>query len=179
MWKEAQLTFRQGTRERGGVWLGWDAEAEVQQPAFYELQLAHSLRATDTLHLELAQLDQDPPGYEGEHSGLRPAADFIVELEDASGQVVQRRVSEFGGLLPPLPARHVREEKLLGLVGLERVMSNVFSNHLVTEAVMQSVSIPLIGFAASDLQLDDIRTIRFIFDQGAAVIMLDEVSISN
>lgn len=180
LWKEAQLTFRQGTRERGGVWLGWDAETEeAQQPAFYELRLDQGLRSTDTLHFELAQLDQDPPGYEGERDGLSPAADFIVELEDASGRVMQRRVSEYGGIVPPLPARHVREEKLLGLFGLEQVMSNVFSNHLITEAVMQSIAIPLESFAANGLELDDIRAIRFIFDQGAAVIMIDEVSVSS
>lgn len=176
VWKEGRLPFRQGNRERGGVWLGWEAPTDTDDAAFYELRFPTGTISGQTLHFELAQLDQDPPGYEGDRAGLRPAADFIIELEDAAGQTVQRHISEFGGVVPPLPARHVREEKLLGLFSLEQVMSSVFRHHLVTEAVMQTISVPLVEF--DGLNLEEITAIRLIFDQGAAVIIVDEISAS-
>lgn len=181
LWKEAQLPFRSGNRERAGVWLGWNNEEEEEE-AFYQISLAPEyidvMPAVNELILEITQLDRDPPGYEGERDGLRAAADFIIELEDSSGTTAQVRVSEVADLLPPLPAKHTRDEKLLGLFSVTSMMNDVFSSHQVTESVMQTIHIPLQAFADAGVNLEQIHHIRLRFDQGAAVIIVDEISLN-
>ena len=172
------MPFRQGDRQRNGVWLGWNAEDNENDDRFYEITLPTDSLSGRTLHLELMQMDQDPPGYEEHDSGLRPAADFIVEFEDAAGQTIQHRITEFGEILPPLPAIHIRDDKLFGLFKMKSMMPNVFGQHQVTEPVMQTISISLEAATEGTINIDEIRIIRLIFDRGAAVIMLDEVSVS-
>lgn len=183
LWKEAKLPFRQGHRERAGVWLGWNAEAEDATESFYLLELPpgvsalQALNQQSVLHLELAQLDQDPPEYENVSDGLRESADFMIVLEDRSGNSAQVRLSEVGGIAPPLPAAHIRDEAVLGLAKLQSLFSDFFASHKTTEAVIQSVQIPLELFSTAGVQLDDLSSVRLHFDQGASVIIIDEISV--
>lgn len=193
LWKEAQLPFRSGHRERAGVWLGWDAENDSEgengEERFYQLTLPPTempteslaeitaLSADSVLYLEITQMDQDPPGYEGERDGLREAADFMIELEDRSGNVAQVWLSDVSSLLPPLPAKHTRDEAMLGLFSATMMMKSIYSWHQTTESVMQTVQIPLHSFAADGVQLDQLSAIRLRFERGAAVIIIDEISV--
>lgn len=178
LWKEGMLPFRLGHRERSGVWLGWDNTDEHAEDAYYQLTLPTGGQTGTTLLIELAQLDQDPPGYQLDNGSLREAADFIIEVTDVSGNTLQRRVSELaGGITPPLPASHVREDKLLGMFSLAQIMPKTFESHRVTEAVMQTISMPLDKASDEPLQVDAIHSVRLIFDDGAAVLIIDEVSL--
>jgi len=86
------------------------------------------------------------------------AANLILELETAAGQIAQLPLSDFGPILPTLPAQLVKASWLAGMSGLPAKICP-------EEIVLQSYSLPLAAFQAANpgWQPDQLQTIRFRF----------------
>ena len=188
LWKEARIPFRQGDRGYNGVFLGWNRnddkgkEDPKIKPA-YSITLpentaaAWNLTGASALILSVAALDQDAPLLnEKEGKGAekakeepkkeRESPDFAVELETADGVVASHPLSEFGTILPPLKVRFTKLQFLDDL-GYQKS----------SEAVFQTISIPLSSFAAQKgFQVEKLGTIRLRFDRTrASVILLSKI----
>ena len=180
LWRERDIGLR-GSRQRhqSGVWLGWRS-GSGPDPFFSLAWPAGLLPHLDNavLWLDMAQVDRDPPtsndseasptaeavqdaadivGSSGEShltGGLRAPLLINIELEDAHGVRVQRSLSEFAELLPPLPVRHTR---LSILDSLDYGQS--------TEPLISSVAVPLHAFAGAGLDLSSVQRVRLLFDR--------------
>ncbi|MCB8985869.1 MAG: hypothetical protein H6659_18720 [Ardenticatenaceae bacterium] len=101
------------------------------------------------------------------------AQDVTVELV-AAGETARLPLSEFGPIVPPLPAHLVKASWLAGMNG--------FPNKTAAEeVVLQTYSLPLAAFLTvnPDLQPAQLLAIRFVFDGGAAgATYLDEIGFS-
>lgn len=193
LWSERDVGFRGNPQRRQtGVFLGWHAAREGADSAADPGYLVHlgpelherlQISAGSMLWLDLAHIDRDPPpraesadddeaadrapADEREDDALRPRLAITIVLQDADGRQSSISLSEFADLLPPLPVRHTR----LGLINRKRY-------HSATEPVLQSVAIPLAGFAADGLALEQLQTIELQFaNQHSGALIIERISI--
>lgn len=102
------------------------------------------------------------------------AAGLVVEVETAVGQTARLPLSDFGPILPPLPAHLVKAGWLAGLTGFPAKIAP-------EEVVLQSYTLPLAAFQAANpaLRPEQIQTIRFSFaGETAGAVYLDAVGFS-
>ncbi|MEX2498301.1 MAG: hypothetical protein WD397_05435 [Wenzhouxiangellaceae bacterium] len=205
LWQEKDVGFRASTsRGQTGVFLGWHAHDQQadgtgdgrDNPPAWEIGLGDPTRsslalgADAVLWLDLAHVDRDPPerdkntdeegtsndktgnhGDSDDGSGngdLRPAVQMQIRLTDDNGRSAERPLAAFARLLPPLPAQHTR---------LEFLDSKFYKSP--TEPVLQSVAIPLEGFAARGVDIASLRSIRFRFnDDNAGMVVVERVALA-
>jgi hypothetical protein len=197
LWKEAAIPLRRGTRERTGLWLGWRENGET--PASYRLRWDDALvdelglNADSVFWMELAQADQAPPEDEAAEdengndengneedvaeddtasedendNALRDPLAFSIVLTDADGHSVSRPLADFQDLLPPMPVRFLRVKHL----------ENRFYRS-PTEPQLQSVRVPVRAFDDGEIDLDRLRALQLVFDQGGeGVLIVDEIAV--
>jgi hypothetical protein len=145
------LTLRDGETSQGNqaLRLTWPAGSQPQytitlppgQAADWQLTPDHALT------FALASVPGEPV-----------AASLIVELETAAGQIAQLPLSDFGPILPTLPAQLVKANWLAGMSAFPAKISP-------EEVVLQSYSLPLAAFQAANpgWPPDQLQTIRFRF----------------
>lgn len=175
-------------------------------PPAWEIRLGESARSSlaldgdAVLWLDLAHVDRDPPerAQDEENTGdentndevtkddktgdngdsdkdagaddrdLRPAIQMHIRLTDDNGRSAERPLAAFARLLPPLPVQHTRLEMLDG----------EFYNS-PTEPVLQSVAIPLQGFAARGVDVASLQSIRFRFENDeAGMVVVERVALA-
>ncbi len=193
------------------VWLGWNRRYrgqsegdELGRPASYTIRLSEqavrdlAITGSTALEFRLGPSDDEPPprtreGEQGEWEDRRgeedrdrgsdrdsrdrgpdvekPPIDLSVEIEDAGGARASLAVSDYGVLRRPLTMsilrRRDREE--------DRFPQR-------WELVLQSFSIPLAHFAATNPALDvkRVRAVRFVFDRAeVGTVALDDVGFAE
>ena len=196
LWQEDDVGFRGTTaRRQTGLFLGWRGASDGGSDAMpsWELALGPEARARlaltpqQALWLDLSQLDRDPPpglgddevdpaaekddAEDDEKSGpeqpLRPGLKIEIELVDSQGNRARQPIADHAFIPPPLPVRHTR---------LERLNSQRYRSP--TEPVLQSVAIPLDGFADAGVDLASLSTIRLHFDnEKPGVLVIERISI--
>jgi hypothetical protein len=154
---EVEVKFRYGgsqhTRAVSLAWEGADGEYLVRLPA--GLASASGLTGANLLAFDIA--DRHP------FEGARGLTDISLELVDAAGDSARTTLSQHATLLPPLPVRFTKWPPW------ER---DEFGEP--TEAVFQTVTIPLSAFEGVDPA--NVVQIRFIFDgPSPGVVLLDEI----
>jgi len=169
-WKEGRIPFRNGDRERNGVFLGWNRKTEKPVPApAYTISLPDGIAggARAVLAIELSTTDDEPPVPKGakerkekskkEASKDVEPVDFTVELTDAGGKTAALPLSRFGALQPPLKARLLKSAFL-----------NEKAYKKASEPVLETIELPLRDFTASAPGFDPakLKTIRLRFDRG-------------
>ena len=188
MWKEGRIPFRSGDREYNGAFLGWNREDEKGKedskirPAYTitlpeNISSAWKLTSASVLSLSLAALDEDAPLLNAkedkpdekakkESQKEREAPDFTIELGMADGAVVERPLSQFGPLLPPVKVRFTKLQLIDDLVYQK-----------ASEPVFQTISIPLSSYAGQNgFDPGKLKTIRLRFDRTrASVILLSKI----
>ncbi len=192
LWHEKDIGLRGNPpRRQTGVWLGWRARQDAV-PAYRLSWPAGTLPLSDAavLWLDIAQADRDPPkddttdsasdrrddaaevDYDHDDdrkqaSSLRAPLVITIELQDATGRRVQRPLSDFAQLPPPLPVRHTR------LRWLDRMRYQ-----RATEPLLQSVAVPLAAFADAGLDIDSVHTMRLLFDtEHAGVLIIERIAL--
>ncbi|TVQ41731.1 MAG: hypothetical protein EA370_01190 [Wenzhouxiangella sp.] len=201
LWREDDVGLRGRTpRRQTGVFLGWHA-ASGDEPAArpgwqIELtpdKLAYLAPAADqSLWLDLAQVDRDPPpalgddqdgndqkgtgeedngkkAKEDDDNGLRAPLVIEIELVDGDGNSMRVALADHAAIPPPLPVRHTR---------LKRLDEKRYQ--APTEPVLQSVAVPLAPFAAAGVDLSTLSSIRFHFDNTQpGVVVIERIAIGN
>lgn len=195
LWKEDDVGFRGNSdRHQTGVFLGWHAAAgDSQGQPFYELTFDTAARVQllpdqdAVLWLDLAQADRSPPKAKAEDgelvdsnsnannngnsdedandedSSLRDPIRATMELVDIHGNRAVRDLADFAIIHPPLPVRHTR----LTSINDARYRSP-------TEPLLQSVAIPLTGFAGDGVSIQELETVRLRFDDSAEGVLIIE-----
>ncbi len=158
------LKLRDGQTEQGNkaLHLAWDAGA---QPSYaitlpQEKAAAWGLSPEHSLTFALASVP-----------GEAVAGDVWVELVTVVGQTARLPISDFGPILPTLPAHLVKANWLAGLNGFP-------GDVRPEEVVLQMYTLPLSAFqaVAPAFQPDQIHAIRFLFSgEAAGAIYLDEI----
>ncbi len=196
LWREGDVGFRGTTaRRQSGLFLGWHGASEggSETVPSWELSMGPAAKARlalspdQALWLDLSQVDRDPPpdlgdddadpvaqkddAEDDEQSGpeqpLRPALIIEIELVDSQGNHARQLLADHAFIPPPLPVRHTR---------LERLDSQRYRSP--TEPVLQSVALPLAGFAEAGVDLASLATIRLRFDNGQpGVVVIERLSI--
>jgi dienelactone hydrolase len=168
VWKEGRIPFRDGDRERNGVFLGWNRKTEKPVPVpVYAVSLPESagLGGDSILALAMSAMDDNPEVPKGakerkEKDGKAKKdpepVDFTVELTDAGGRTAAFPLTHFGALQPPLKARFTK------LAFLDEM-----AYKKAAEPVLQTIELPLRAFAAAAPGFDPARlkTIRLRFDR--------------
>lgn len=106
--------------------------------------------------------------------GAPVVRELVVELETAVGHTAQLPLSDFGPILPTLPAYLVKANWLAGLNGFPAKITP-------EEVVLQTYTLPLAAFRAANpaFQPDQLRILRFLFaGDTAGAIYLAEVGFS-
>jgi hypothetical protein len=152
------LTLRDGETAQGNQAqrLSWPAGSQPQ----FAITLSPRQVADHALVFALASVPGEPV-----------AAGMMVEVETAVDQTARLLLNDFSPILPTLPAHLVKANWLAGMTGFPAKIAP-------EEIVLQSYSLPLSAFQAANpaLALDQLHTIRFLFDGGAAgAIYLAEV----
>ena len=193
LWAERDIGFRGSPqRRRTGTFVGWRAaesvDGEARRPAF-RVELDHRLHERiridehSVLWLDLAQVDADPPpplssgealdvdgatpAREDKDHALRPRLVIDLVLEDGAGRQSRRPLAHFAELLPPLPVRHTRVDRL-----------NRKRYSAATEPVIQTVAVPMAAFLAEGLDPGALRSIELEFQAaGSGVLVIDRIAI--
>ena len=157
-----KLRDGQANQNNKALRLAWDAGT---QPS-YEITLPDEKAAAWGLSLEhsltfaLASAPGEPV-----------TSDVWVELETAVGATTRLPLSDFGPLLPTLPAHLVKAHWLAGLNGFP-------GNVRPEEVVLQTYTLPLGAFQSAnpEFQPDQLIAIRFLFAGDAdGAVYLDEI----
>ena len=165
IWDSQALLLRDGQRlqDNTALHLAWDAT----QPGAYQLNLASDtaadwqITAADALTFQLMPVSAAPYA-------------VTVELTDAAGATATLPLTRFGALLPPLPARLVKADWLLGAAGFNLTLAQP------AELVPQVYDLPLAAFNAANPafypgELSQIR-LTFTGDTGGE-LYLDELGL--
>lgn len=195
LWAERDVGFRGSTqRRRTGVFLGWHAADPTQEPSrqpAWRIKLAPevheqiSIDASSVLWLDLAHAALDPPprraGQEPaevedeaearpeDDQALRPHLKIDLVLTDAEGRQSRRPLEQFAEILPPLPVRHTRLDRLNGA-----------RYHAETEPLIQSIAVPVAAFADHGLDPNTLSKIELQFDPAeGGVLIIDKVAITE
>ena len=170
IWKEGRIPFRDGDRQRNGVFLGWNRKTEKPVPVpVYTISLPDGAGAGNqsVLAFELSTTDDDPPvpkdAKERKEKDKKGASkdpepvDFTVGLTDAAGKTAALPLSRFGALQSPLKARFLKA----GFID-EKAYKKA------SEPVLRTIELPLRDFtaAAPDFEAAKLRAIRLRFDRG-------------
>jgi len=202
-WRERLLALRSRNRantsssqENQAVWLGWNRRVEgapddeLGQPGRYTVEIPSALAtewdlsSASTLDISVAPTPDTPPrrgADEGSSSsrsespperneGDEEPPDFTVVLEDADGHAARVALSRYGPVRRPLETHVLRRRDL---------EEERFDEQW--ELVLQSYSIPLADFAASepDLSLDRLRYVHLVFDRAVAgEVAVDDIGFS-
>lgn len=193
LWKEDDVGFRANAdRRQTGVFLGWHAAGDdnQRQPA-YGLSLDDEARSqlrldeNTVLWLDLAQSDSSPPDPSSDNGEPddansnddskdegRPLRDPIrasIELVDIHGNQSVRDLADYTIVYPPLPVHHTRLESI-----------NEARYRSPTEPVLQSVAVPLPGFAGDGVVIEELETVRLVFDNSTeGVLIIERISITQ
>jgi len=198
LWAERDVGFRGSPQRRQtGVFLGWHAaDAVADQPSqpAWRMDLGSELHERvridqhSVLWLDLAQADRDPPprlsgdddpnanddfdseavADPDEKTALRPRLAISLLLEDEDGHQSRRALNDFAELLPPLPVRHTRLDRL-----------NRKRYHDAAEPLLQSVAVPLAAFLGSDFDPSRLRRVELQFDPAEpGVLIIERIAIT-
>ncbi len=200
-WKEGVLLFRWTSVRHNNnvVTLGWNNRVEGRDtasatPGRYQILLGDSLMRTwsvgssSSLMFGLASTGEKPgPRKAVADSGVKAksrkvarkqkkeptdslsALDLTVELESSNGVIARLPLTHFAPIRPPLK---------VNLTKWKRVDRKMVQKSF--EVVLQTFSLPLAQFAASQPEFDParLRAIRFVFDRSVAgEVVLDQVGI--
>jgi dienelactone hydrolase len=144
------------------------------------LHLAWDAGSQPSYAITLPQEKASDWGLSPEHSltfalasvpGEAVAGDVWVELVTAVGQTARLPISDFGPILPTLPAHLVKANWLAGLNGFPGEIRP-------EEVVLQTYTLPLSAFqaVAPAFQPGQIQAIRFLFaGEAAGAVYLDEI----
>jgi dienelactone hydrolase len=169
VWKEGRIPFRDGDRERNGVFLGWNRKTEKPVPVpVYAVTLPEGTPVGDhsVLALALSATDDKPEVPKGakerkdkDDKGSKKdpePVNFTVELSDAAGRTAAFPLTRFGVLQPPLKTRFTKWA-FLDEKGYKKA----------AEPVLQTIELPLRDFAAAARGFDPakLKTIRLRFDR--------------
>lgn len=160
------LMLRDGVTSQGiqALHLSWSAGSQPQYAVLLAPRQVADWQFTPNHVLTLA-LASVP--------GAPVATGMVVEVETSMGETARLPLSASGPILPTLPAHLVKANWLAGMNGFPAKIAP-------EEIVLQSYSLPLADFQAANpaLVLDQIQSIRFVFDGNAAgAIYLAEVGV--
>ena len=170
-WREQVVYSNYGNTETSGVFLGWN-NCTPDESAEYSISFpaqALSLSRESSLVFSMADTNEFPPdcanGQSDNSSGDldENLIDLRVELEDINGEKAGLLLSSW---LPLSPRVEVQVKKA-DFLGKSRI-----------EPIFQDYSLSLTRFLAENPQLDieEIDTVRFIFDQtSSGLLVLDDV----
>ena len=167
-WREQVVYSNYGNTETSGVFLGWNNCSE-DEPAEYSINFpaqAFNLDEDSSLIFSMADTNEFPPACENGDGAVVSDDELIdlrIELEDSRGEKASILLSSW---LPLSPRVEVQVKKA-DFLGNSRI-----------EPVFQDYSLALSSFQAENpnLDLENIYTIRFVFDQTpAGFIVLDDV----
>jgi hypothetical protein len=191
IWREGRIPFRQGDRGYNGVFLGWNrlddqGKEDPKVRPVYAITLPDDTLSTwkltgaTNLVFSIAALDEDAPRLNQEEEDKagkkdkpkpepkkeRESPDITAELETADGVIASRPLSDFGSILPPLKVKFTKLA-FLDETGYAKP----------SEAVFQTISIPLSAFAAQrGFDAGRLKAIRLRFDRTpTGVILLSKV----
>jgi hypothetical protein len=170
-WKEGRIPFRNGDRERNGVFLAWNRATEKPVPVpVYSWTVPDTAGTTPSsiLAMSVSAIDESPAvpkgakaredkGKKKDDASKQPdPIDFRVEVRDAAGKTAALPLSHFKALQVPLRARFTKwtviDEK---------------AYNKPAEPVLQTIEMPLQDFVAVAPGFDTtkLRSIRLRFDQ--------------
>lgn len=147
-WKEQYVEMNQA------VHLAWESGGET---ASYTVTLPAGFRpaATGTLTFAMADARTAPD----------EPLDLTIQLVDRAGVSVERPLSQFGALQPPVKLKRFK------LGPLEQML-------IPAKPVIQTFSLPLSAFAEGGLDPAALQVIRFRFDGApAGAILLDDIQL--
>ena len=203
-WREDLLALRSRNRpttsnsqQSNAVWLGWNNEVEggdgdMATPASYTIGIPAQLGAEwqldeeTTLDFLLTALDEKPgprdraeeevakedttdDPLEDEDEAEDEPVNLSIEIADAQGQSASVPLSAYGPIRKPLSIKVRRRND-----------SERFGRQW--EMVLQSYSIPLEDFVATNgrLDLSSIRQVRLVFDRtSAGTVVVDNIGFSK
>ncbi len=184
-WREQELPFRgERTQQTNGVLIGWGGNSGVADSiegkpptpdsmAQYTIELPAGDSLLQTLSDDAGLVfsmarraaDDDDASAPLEDSRF----DVHIELEDAEGATVSRRLSRYTVIPPVLRTQYLK---------IEWLARDWFGTPW--EPVMQTYELPLSDFVqqSPDFALSDLRRVRFVFDRGMpGKIALDGIGV--
>ena len=203
-WREDLLALRSRNRpttsnsqQSNAVWLGWnneteDGDGDMATPASYTIGIPAQLGAEgqldeettldflrtaldekpgprDRAEEEVAKEDTTDDPLEDEDEAEDEPVNLSIEIADAQGQSASVPLSAYGPIRKPLSIKVRRRND-----------SERFGRQW--EMVLQSYSIPLEDFVATNgrLDLSSIRQVRLVFDRtSAGTVVVDNIGFSK
>lgn len=166
VWREEALKHRDKRLQgSNAVVLGWEKPI-----AAYTIELSDAETVTSERSLVFAvsgSTQKAASGKDQEAAGTPEIADFSVTLATADSREGTVQVSQHAQLIPPVRVQYMKNAK-----------RNKSDYNDDWEPVLQYVEIPFSAFSRAnpELSLEDVRSIRFNFDQTAqGILILDNI----
>jgi len=187
LWKEQILPTRdENSQENSGVILGWDYEDPKSSATkgVYEITLSNTNKTLFTSEstfqltlgagnhewLDVNLTDEEKEAKKEDDKREVPQLDFTIQLTDELGQTTVLKVSDIKGIPKPLKTRFTKFKFLdKEMIGED------------WEIQLQTYHFPIETFTTtnSDFNLEQLDTIKFIFDQTEyGVVVVDEIGVS-
>ncbi|MDT0606532.1 hypothetical protein [Croceitalea rosinachiae] len=187
LWREENLSTRdKNSQENNAVVLGWDKKDSLKTNKIgsYEISLSEkhksffkkrlflqfALGAGNHAWLNSNKINKEENVKQDESKRKVPQLDFNIQLTDEQGQTSSIKISDFKEIPKPLKTRFTKFEFLdKEMIGED------------WEVQLQTYHLSLKAFTDKNvnLNLEDIRTITFLFDETPyGVLVLDEIGLS-
>lgn len=177
IWRQGQVTLKDGGSLHIGTYLGWDTSASDKDPPSFLVNLPEKglkLSASNILVLDLANGND----VDSEDSSKHPTkttselsnqlVDFSIEITDKLGNSAILPLSEYSYLPPPLDVRLMKASLLDPITD--------------SEYVFQTYEFPLSEFMKQNAYLNPsaLKSIKLIFDKTSeGLIILDNIAFRN
>ncbi|HEV8053083.1 MAG TPA: hypothetical protein VGP47_11365, partial [Parachlamydiaceae bacterium] len=177
VWKQMQITLREGNALHAGIYLGWNIYHTNGTPAYIitlpENRLHINSKSTlvlsvaDVTHNKKVQEDDDDASDENDSTDEEPI-DFTIELIDGKGKKAVLALSHYDFLQPAFKL-HLMKSDFLDPLDQR-------------DSVFQTFEFPLEDFVQDNPLFDptSMQRISLVFDRtDAGIIILDSISIRN